>query len=465
MSETLLLTGSTGFVGRELLKQLLCDAPHMQVRLLVRNRAKLPPLPDNVTAFEADLLQPDSYRDALHEVDQVIHVAALTGKASAKEHERHNRQATSDLIAACEAASIKHFIFVSSIAAGYANKAFYPYASAKQASEEDLQTSGLRHTIVRPTLVLGPQSAIWDSLNMLASLPITPLPQGESAILVQPVHVKDVCRALMRLVEGYTPSGETLEIGGPDRLTMRELLEQIAVHSGKDSAKILRLPLKLVQWPLALMEPLARPVMPATAGQFSVFGNDSLVQENWLQSEFEPTMVGLAQTIADSDAPADSDPKPPSGPKTDTESAEKESNVMTRHMTGVRADPSITHHYVQALEATGLDREGSRFDQLTLKLLRLGGVFSSLLDVYCGLLRRRGVLRRRQVLLTAILENAAPTHDAFDKPYAKGALGTFAQLAGTGIASGIWFVLSLIALLPIQIALALVAPFIKPNTA
>lgn len=465
MTETLLLTGSTGFVGRELLKQLLRAAPQMQVRLLVRDRAKLPPLPDNVSAYEADLLQPESYRDALSGVDQVIHVAALTGKASAKEHERHNRKATRDLITACKAASIKHFVFVSSIAAGYANKAFYPYASAKQTSEEDLRDSGLRYTIVRPTLVLGPKSAIWDSLKMLASLPITPLPQGGSAISVQPVHVKDVCRALVRLVEGYTPAGETLEIGGPDRLTMRELLERIAAHSGKGSAKILRVPLKLVQWPLALMEPLARPVMPATAGQFSVFGNDSLVQENWLQSELEPNMVGLAQTIADSDTPSESDPKPPSGPKTDTASAKKEAQVMARHLTSLPADPSIARHYVQALETAGLDREGSRFDQLTLKLLRLGGIFPSLLDVYCGLLRRRGVLRRRQVLLTAILENAAATHGAYDKPHAKGALGTFAYLAGTGMASGIWFVLSLLVFLPVQIALALVAPFIKPSAA
>lgn len=465
MGQTLLLTGATGFVGRELLKRLLRDFEQAQLRLIVRDRAKLPELPDRVTVFEADLLDPDSYKEALSGVDQVIHAAALTGKASAKAHERHNRQATRDLIAACEAASIRNFVFVSTIAAGYADKSHYPYADAKRASEEDLQRSNLSFTIVRPTLILGPQSAIWASLHMLAALPITPLPQGRSPVSVQPVHVRDVCRALVRIVETNKPGGEVLEIGGPDRLTMRAFLERIAAHAGKDSARIMRLPLKLVQWPLALLEPLARPIMPATAGQFSVFGNDSLVSANWLQDELEPTMAGLSQMIEESAASVDRDPRPPSGPKTSASSAETEARKLTWHMTGIDPDATILRHYARGLEATGLEHEEGRFDQLTLRLVRLGGVFPPLLDVYCGLLRRRGVLRRRQVLLTAILENAAPTHHVFDTAQARGAFGTLLALAATGLASGLLFVFSLLILLPAQIGLALASPFLKPGAA
>jgi len=465
MSQTILLTGSTGFVGRELLKRLLREVPAAQVRLLVRDPAKLAALPDRVTVLEADLLDPDSYKDALVGVDQVIHAAALTGKASAKLHERHNCQATRDLIAACEAAAIKHFVFVSTIAAGYANKSFYPYADAKQTSEADLRGSGLKFTIVRPTLILGPQSAIWASLHMLAALPITPLPQGRSPISVQPVHVRDVCRALVRVIEKDNPAGELLEIGGPDRLTMRAFLEKISAHAGKDSARIMRLPLKLVQWPLALLEPLARPIMPAIAGQFSVFGNDSLVSANWLQNELEPSMAGLSEMIDESSGPVDPGAPAPSGPITSAASAESEARNLTRHMTGLDADAAILRHYVRGLEATRLDREEGRFDQLTLRLVRLGGVFPPLLDIYCGLLRRRGVLRRRQVLLAAILENAAPTHQVFDTAQAKGSFGTLVSLAGTGLASGLLLVFSLLILLPAQIGLALAAPFLKPSAA
>ena len=152
----LFLTGATGFIGRRLLPAL--DAERVgPVHCLVRGPVKLAAGAHLVTG---DLLDPSSYAAALAECDTVVHLAALTGKASFKEHRRVNVKGTAALLEACREVGVKRFIHVSTIAVTYPDQDVYAYAQTKTEAEELVRVSRLDFAIVRPTIVLGPGSPL-----------------------------------------------------------------------------------------------------------------------------------------------------------------------------------------------------------------------------------------------------------------------------------------------------------------
>lgn len=464
MTRTLFLTGATGFVGHHLLPRLASLG--WRLKILSRNPAHFGDLPQNTEIVPGDLNDAESYKTALAGVDTVLHLAALTGKASKAEHDRVNRQATGDLAAAGKAAGVTRFLFISSIAAGYEDKAFYPYAAAKAAAEHDLSSSGLNYTILRPTLVMGPGSPVGSSLAALAGLPVIPFPRRGKAVSVQPVDVTDLCRAIITVLEQDRFEGDILDVGGPDAVPMKELLGRIAAARSGRQPSVLGLPLRLVQWPLAALEPLLRPVLPATAGQFAVFGNSSTARANWLTDALTADMIGLDTMIQDLTGPRgtgdDGNISSPDPRKTGPEEARQEAENLGRHMTGLPVGADAAAHYIQALQAHDLETEGTRFDSVTLACARKGGLALRIADAFAGFACRRGMLRRRQVLLAAILENAHGTYQAFDAVPDKGALHAVMRLLASGSAAAVLTLFSLVFLVPVRAWLAVVS---KPGRA
>ncbi len=459
MTRTIFFTGATGFLGQRVLPALIAQGWHL--RVLVRDADRAKDLPGEVEICVGDLTDPSSYHGALDGVETVLHLGALTGKASKQEHERINRQATKQLITSCAEQGVRQFLFVSSIAAGYADKSFYPYAEAKARAEQDLVASGLHYTILRPTLILGRGSPISDALDTLAGLPVVPLPQKGGPVSVQPVSVEDVTRGIVEVLKRNAFDREILDFGGPDVVSMKELLRTIAqLHFGREP-RVMKLPLRLVQWPLAMLEPLARAVMPATAGQFAVFGNDSTIAENWLVTALQPQMTRLRDQIgsaSQNDDMGDDGNAVPHGPETSPADAQTEARTLCRHMTGKEPGDAAVRHYANALNELDMGCEGGRFDQLTLSLARRGGIGLWLADGFCGLLHRHGTLRRRQVLCAAILENEAGTYQSFDGSPDIGAVRAFLRLAWVGIVSVTALLAGAVFLLPLRFWLGRTRP-------
>ncbi len=272
-----LVTGATGFIGQRVVPRLV-DLGH-DVTVLVRNEDVA-----GVKSVRGDLERSESYVDALSDIDAVVHLAALTGKAPAARHERVNFEAAAELFERCKVAGIKRFVFASTVAVAYPEKKSYPYARAKESAEKALLQSGLSAVILRPTLVLGPGSPIQEALSKLAGLPVTPL-FGNGKTRVQPVHVDDVADAFVRALSEETWVGQTIGIGGPTVLSFDELMNAVRQNIGKNPGPLVHLPAGLVQGGLSLIEPILLPVLPLTAGQIYAFRYDSTVAD----SAFTPT--------------------------------------------------------------------------------------------------------------------------------------------------------------------------------
>ena len=259
MPQSIFVTGAGGFIGQDLVRKLAPSA-NCSLKILTRRpRYDTASQEGNPQEIVGDLLDPDIYRTALRGCDTVVHLAAATGRATPKDYERVNVEGTRALLDACRSAGVRRFLHVSTIAAAYADQSYYTYAKTKAEAERLVRESGLEFVIVRPTLVLGEKSPIWNTLLKITKLPVVPLFEGRRTVSVQPIHVDDVVRGLVRLVESESFKGEVLELGGPHPLTFRDFLAftQQAVR-GKPG-KLLRIPLGPVRLMLAAMEPFARP--------------------------------------------------------------------------------------------------------------------------------------------------------------------------------------------------------------
>ncbi len=271
----MVITGAGGFVGRQLVAQLL-DAGRAGVTCLVR---RIEPAQREASrragwrVHVADLLDPASYHGCLEAGSTVIHLAALTGKASARAFQRANVEGTQRLIDGARKAGVGRLVLVSSIAVSFRDQRFYPYAASKQAAERAVMESGLPWVIVRPTMVLGRESRIGNALRRLASGPAGIL-FGAGSVKVQPVHVRDLASLLLAISEHPESSGEVIEIGGPDAVSFAALLRRLRIAVRRSRGPWVRVPLTAARLGLATLEPFLRPVLPFSAGQLTSFAND-----------------------------------------------------------------------------------------------------------------------------------------------------------------------------------------------
>jgi NADH dehydrogenase len=289
----LVVTGASGFVGQRLL-QALHDARAERVVAVGRSAASLTSRGawgSTWRALPLDLASTDLPADLLPGAT-IVHLAAATGRAGPREMRRVNLDATARVMRQASAAGSAATIFVSSIAARYQDRRWYPYAETKREAEALVAASGVPFTIVRPTMVFGPGSPVQRGLTMLASLPI-PVLFGAGGVFTQPVHVDDVAAFLLRLASSDAASGAMVELGGADRLSMRALYAKLRAAAGGSSREPLRIPAALMRQVLGAVEPALRPILPVTAGQLAAFVHDSTAQPHELVARYLPAPRGI----------------------------------------------------------------------------------------------------------------------------------------------------------------------------
>jgi uncharacterized protein YbjT (DUF2867 family) len=163
-------------------------------------------------------------RAALRDVDTVIHLAGT-------EHQGRNAnlltvdiQGTRNLAQAAKEAGVKRFIYLSHIGADRASA--FPVHKAKGIAEEHIRKSGVPHTIMRSSIVYGPEDHFTTDLaNMLRRAPIFfPVP-GDGQTRIQPLWVEDLVTCLLWAMENPETTNKTYEVGGSEYFTIRQTLE------------------------------------------------------------------------------------------------------------------------------------------------------------------------------------------------------------------------------------------------
>src|SRR5262245_12589957 len=288
------LTGATGFVGRAVVAALRANG-HV-VRCLVRRGSErdLQGL-GGIERVEGNVLAPDSLEEGIAGCDAVIHLVGIIREIPASEvtFERIHVEGTHNVLEAAKAAGARRYLHMSAL--GSRPGARSRYHQTKWQAEEAVRASPLAWTIFRPSIIYGPGDGFVSLLAGLVRLPIVPV-IGSGRQRLQPVPIAHVAEGFERALGLEATVKQIYDVGGPDAVSMEELLDLVGAALGR------RHPLKL-HVPLGLMRPLARlfhrmPAFPVTPDQLAMLEEDNTCDPRPFYTTFKLTPIPLAQGLA-----------------------------------------------------------------------------------------------------------------------------------------------------------------------
>jgi NADH dehydrogenase len=280
-----LVTGATGFIGRSILPQLT-RAGH-RVRILLRPSPASPHLPSSVPVEVglSSLNDARGLRADLLDVEAILHLASGEGQGSGVDLIRSDAEATHTLVEAAAGGSVRRILFLSHLGADRASA--YPVFQAKAMAEEAIRRGSLPYTIIRSAVAYGPEDRFTTSLAM--TLALAPglffLPSGGKAALT-PLWVEDLATALVWSLEEEGLVGRTYEIGGPEILTLREVVDLVMT-----ATRIRRMPVEARPWLLRGLFRAGEAVLPRPP--FTPFWIDYLASSRTAPLDTLPRAFGL----------------------------------------------------------------------------------------------------------------------------------------------------------------------------
>jgi len=283
--------GGSGFVGRYTVRALARD--RWRVRAAVRRpdlAGHLQPMGDvgQIHAVQANLRYPDSVRRAVDGAEAVVNLVAVLAKSGPQTfHALHVVGARAAAKAAREA-GVKTFVHVSALGAD--RKSNSRYARSKAAGEAAVLEEFPDAIILRPSLVFGPEDQLFNRFAAMARFsPFLPL-IGGGYTKFQPVYVGDVAAAIARACAGQAKPGTVYELGGPEVVSFRELLDHVQQWSGRRKP-YLRLPFMFAKLGAMLTVPLPNSMRPLTVDQVRLLQRPNVVSE--AAAKEERTLAGL----------------------------------------------------------------------------------------------------------------------------------------------------------------------------
>lgn len=278
-----LITGITGFVGSHAAQHLVAHGH--QVRGLVRNPNARGHLDSNVPVelVTGDVTRPDTLPAAMQGVDAVIHLVAIAYETRGATYQAINAQGTRNVVQAAQAAGVKRFIHQSALAAD--SKSPYAYLKSKGEGEDAVRASNLDWTIIRPSVLVGPED---EFANALARwLVITPLAfplVGDGQARFQPLWIEDMVKIFGQSLSETRALHQTYEIGGPEHLTYEAMVKQIlfALHRKR---LLIKVPVPLMTPVVKIME-LVLPKPPATTSLLELLNVDNTAKLDAVEKNF-----------------------------------------------------------------------------------------------------------------------------------------------------------------------------------
>ncbi len=278
-----LVTGAAGFVGGHVCRQL--TARGARVRGLVRSAAKaaqrLAPLP--VELHVGDVRDPTVMQRAMQGCDSIVHLAAIAIERRGQTYDEVNARGTERVLAAMQATGVRRLVHMSQNGASSALP--YRFLRSKGLADDAVRASEAHWTILRPSVIFGPEDEFVNVLARLVRLSplVYPLPGGGKARF-QPIAVDDVAQVVAASLAEPDTIGQAYALGGPAQLTMRQMVERVLVAM---DAKRLLVPLPTVLLrPLIAVAQRILPSPPVTTELLDLLKIDNVVEGNALRDVF-----------------------------------------------------------------------------------------------------------------------------------------------------------------------------------
>jgi NADH dehydrogenase len=165
-------------------------------------------------------------RASLVGIETVIHLAVIEGQGGSDHKLELEVAGTQNIAEAAAEAGIKRLFFLSHI--GVDRGSAYPAMQMKALAEEQIRNSSVPYTILRTALLFGRQDNFTTSLAMLLGISplLFPMP-GDGSTLLQPLWVDDLATAITWALDEPSTIDKTIEIGGPEYISFKQILRMI----------------------------------------------------------------------------------------------------------------------------------------------------------------------------------------------------------------------------------------------
>ncbi len=272
--------GGSGFVGRYLVRALAEKGYRVRVAVRRPNQALfLKPMGDvgQVQPVQANIRDRRSCAAAIEGASAVVNLVGVLYESGAQKFDAVHAAGAQLVSELAAEAGITNFVQMSAIGADAGSGS--AYARSKAAGEASVQEAIPTATIIRPSIVFGPEDQFFNRFAAMARLaPALPL-IGGGQTKYQPVYVKDVAAAMTAALETTEWDGKVLELGGPDVATFAELM-QLMLKEIDRTRPLVPLPYFVAKTMATVLQILPSPVL--TVDQVELLKHDNVVSDGAL---------------------------------------------------------------------------------------------------------------------------------------------------------------------------------------
>lgn len=269
--------GGSGFIGRNIVRELAQQGAWVTVGCRDVEGAKhlkVQGVVGQVTPVHVDVTKGDNIAAALEGADMAINLCGILFESGRNRFDAVQGTAPGVIAAEAAKAGVSKFVNVSAIGAD-ANSASR-YARSKAAGEAAVKSAFPTATILRPSVVFGPDDDFFNRFGAMAeAISVLPL-IGGGTTKFQPVYVDDVARAAFAALTSDTAEGKTYELGGPTIYTLKEVMELVVAQTAR-KCRMVEIPFWLASLKATFLELLPTP--PLTRDQVILLKSDNVVSE------------------------------------------------------------------------------------------------------------------------------------------------------------------------------------------
>lgn len=290
-----LVVGATGLIGSALVARLLSSGE--EVVGVARDIARASLAQPSATWLSLDLgaTESEQWRRHLDGVDAVANCAGTLQDGPGESVEDVHRRGLAALLDGCERAGVRRIVHVSAI--GVDRETPSPFSASKRAGEHELMRRDLDWVILRPSVVVGRAAYGGSALfRGLAALPILPvMPQTGP---LQVVQLDDVVRAILFFLAPAAPTRRAVDLAGPERLDLSDVVSGYRRWLGRPAARRLALPTPLAGLLYRLGDAAGRlgwrPPLRSTARSEMPRGAVAIEDKAWRLTDIQPKRFGEA---------------------------------------------------------------------------------------------------------------------------------------------------------------------------
>ncbi len=269
--------GGSGFVGRAIVRALAQEGYQVLVacrRIELAERIKTAGDVGQITILRTNLRIPASVAAAVSGSQAVINASGIAFQRGRQRYETVHVEGARAIADAAKAAGVQRLVHISGIGADQRNST-NKYVRSKVDAEDAIVSGFAEATILRPSVVFGPEDAMFNRMAQIArQAPFLPV-VGDGSARVQPVYVGDVGAAVVAVLERPDTAKSVFELGGPRVYTYREIaalvLREIDRHK-----RIVGVPASLMKIMGFFAEFL--PVPPLTHDQVDLLVTDNIAR-------------------------------------------------------------------------------------------------------------------------------------------------------------------------------------------